>query len=394
MTRLSIVLDLAGRRGAGLASSAAGFARHAGAEAVVTLVTRADSASDMDGGAWGEAALSLYRPSIRGSFGYSPQLLKSSLYRSPDLIHAHGLWTFSSWASVATARRLGVPSIVTTHGMLDRWALSQSKAAKVVALKSWQGWALKRCSCIHALCDEERDSIRALGITTPIAVIPNGIEAVGEMQVPEWRKRLGPGKRVLLYLGRLHEKKGLIPLLHAWIELRRRNEASEWCLAIAGWSDDDFGAQLKHIARGSRMDNDVHFIGPQYGVAKWESYQASDAFVLPSFSEGLPMAVLEAWACGLPVAMTSACNLAVGFDRGAAMKIDVDRVEILGQQLTDFLQNGERLAKFGSAGRELAKTTFSWSCVGESLARLYRNLLARDLDPTPRSPRVRECESL
>jgi glycosyltransferase involved in cell wall biosynthesis len=135
-----------------------------------------------------------------------------------------------------------------------------------------------------------------------------------------WRSNLPEEAKVLLYLGRLHLKKGLANLLQAWSEVRRAGgeAAQNWYLVIAGWDQDGHQASLEAITLQRNIGDTVHFIGPQFGLDKDAAFRSSDAFVLPSLSEGMPLAVLEAWAHGLPVLMTPHCNLPEGFARGAA----------------------------------------------------------------------------
>jgi poly(glycerol-phosphate) alpha-glucosyltransferase len=120
----------------------------------------------------------------------------------------------------------------------------------------------------------------------------------------------------------------------------------------------------------------VSFVGPVTGAAKEELFRRASAFILPSFSEGLPMAVLEAWSFGLPVLMTDECHLTSGFDAGAARRIE-PRVASIVDGLEDFAVRAKRseLAPMGARGRALVERRFSWPLIGDQMAGVYEWLL-------------------
>jgi poly(glycerol-phosphate) alpha-glucosyltransferase len=235
---------------------------------------------------------------------------------------------------------------------------------------------LRRAACLHALCEAECDAIRALGLRNPVCVIPNGVDRVpAERSVRRtlWRRDLPQDARVLLYLGRLHPKKGLANLINAWSEIRREEgrAASRWHLVIAGWDEDRHQEVLEGIVLASGVADTVHFIGPQVGPGKDATFRSSDAFILPSFSEGLPMTVLEAWAYGLPVLMTPHCNLPEGFASGAALPIEASPDGIAHQLRTVLAMPDERRLQLGAQGLKLARTRFDWGRIAGELAAVY-----------------------
>ena len=136
---------------------------------------------------------------------------------NPEVLHTHGIWTYLSIGVPRWARRNQKPYIVSPHGMLDAWALDNSKLKKKVAAALYERRHLRGAACLHALCASEADSIRAFGLKNPIATIPNGIE------IPEGRdlkSRYSAKKKIMLFLGRLHPKKGLENALRAWASAR------------------------------------------------------------------------------------------------------------------------------------------------------------------------------
>jgi poly(glycerol-phosphate) alpha-glucosyltransferase len=196
---------------------------------------------------------------------------------------------------------------------------------------------------------------------------------------------------VLLYLGRLHPKKGLASLLTAWS--RARASGKDWVLAIAGWNQNGHEAELKERATslglvwmdhtgGNAEEASVRFLGPQFGGDKEACYRSCDAFILPSFSEGLPMAVLEAWIYAKPVLMTSECNLPEGFAAGAALRMEPEAGSIAEGLRGLFALSREGLEEMGRRGRALAGSRFAWRKLAIEMASVYEWMLGGGSRPS------------
>jgi poly(glycerol-phosphate) alpha-glucosyltransferase len=186
--------------------------------------------------------------------------------------------------------------------------------------------------------------------------------------------------RILLYLGRLHPKKGLINLLLGWHHFHRRAYecGGDWHLAIAGWNQVGHEGELKRIVATSAMARSVRFLGLLFGTEKERTYAAATAFVLPSVSEGLPVVVLEVWSHRLPALTTRHCNLAEGFASGAALENPTDSDGI--RLDLDRLATGQRRL-MGENGWRLCQERFSQSASGDALKAVYRWLLSRGARP-------------
>lgn len=318
------------------------------------------------------------------SFGYAPDLGRRITHAGLDLLHNHGLWMYPSRASLMWAKSTNKPYLISPHGMLDAWAINNSRWKKRLVGLLYEDAHLHGAACLHALCEAELEAIRAHGFRNPVCVIPNGIDLPDTQPAnkPAWESLVPANGRVLLYLGRIHPKKGLVNLLQAWkMASQDSGDSGPWVLVIAGWDQGGHEAELKSLATGLGISSSVFFVGPQFDEAKHASYGRADAFILPSISEGLPIVVLEAWAHGLPVLMTPQCNLPEGFSAHAAIKVAPDAASIAeGLMSLLSLPDQERLA-LGVHGRRLVKDYFMWPRIAAQMLEVYRWVLGQDEKP-------------
>jgi poly(glycerol-phosphate) alpha-glucosyltransferase len=280
------------------------------------------------------------------------------------------LWTYGSIAAQIWKRRTGNPVVVSTHGMVDRWALQHRALKKWIAGAAFEWANLRNASCIHALTEGEVKALNDLGFRDHVVKIPNGVDLVKSV---DWCES---SNRTVLYLGRLHPKKGIAETLMAWSLFQKHVaiDPARWQLVIAGWDDGGHLDELYEIVRKYDLQGHVKFVGPVFGAAKESLYASADATILASHSEGLPMTVLEAWAFGRPVFITEQCNLPEGFRTGAAFKITTDPKNIA-EVLIGVLPDRGRLIEAGQAARTLAESSFNWIKIAETWLSLYSSLV-------------------
>ncbi|MGE3993699.1 glycosyltransferase [Pseudorhodoplanes sp.] len=335
-----------------------------------------DRFTDEDISEWSTLDTTTYCTLGPTKLGYAPQLGRALMAGNHDLLHQHGLWLAISRQVSAWRHCTNLPVVITPHGMLDSWAISNSRWKKRIAGLIYEDANLKGANCLHALNESELISIRKLGLSNPVAIIPNGVGLPKLDEIPERPSFFYAGDRkTLLFLGRIHPKKGLRELIEAWALFKADAPklASEWRLMLAGWDDGGHRAILEEMVARQGLSNDVVFPGPQHGDAKAGVFAHADAFILPSYSEGLPVAVLEAWSYGLPVFMTKACNLPEGFEAEAAVEITTipeDIKRILVAHLDD-----SALSARGQMGRSLVAQKFSWMRIARMQDELYKWLV-------------------
>ncbi len=344
------------------------------------IFTLHDELIEQEQNQWAPLPVKVCRVTGPRSFGYAPELITAMQGAGLDLLHVHGLWTYPAMASLIWAHAESKPYLTSIHGMLDSWAINNSRWKKLLAGWFYQKRHLHNASCLQALTHAEADSIRALGYRNPICLIPLGIH------IPEAKNSTHEQARsqnVLLYLGRLHPKKGLDNLIHAWQVVRSKKQfgAETWVLRIAGWGEGAYEMALRSLSRQLNVEDSVEFVGSKFGAEKESTYRQAKGFILPSFSEGLPMVVLEAWAHRLPVLMTPQCNLSAGFQRGAAIEISSD-VEGIVAGLKSFMSRSDvERDRMGEAGVQLVQASFAWPSVAEKMYSVYRWILKKDRIP-------------
>jgi glycosyltransferase involved in cell wall biosynthesis len=365
------------RRAAGMFESIRQLAnalQNAGVQ--ISLLGVHDEFTDADASQWGPLKVEALPTLGPRSFAYAPGLQRALAETSAELVHCHGLWSFSSLANLRWARRTARPYMVSSHGMLDPWALAHSAWKKRLAALWYERRHLRRAACLRALCTGELESIRRYGLTNPVCVISNGLDLppAPSAAPPPWSASVSQGRQVLLYLGRLHPKKGLKALLSAWHQVQAKARTSDWMLAIAGWDQNGHEAQLRRMVNELELDN-VAFLGPLFGESKQAAYARASAFVLPSVSEGLPMTVLEAWGQGCPVMMTPACNLPEGFASEAAVRVESQQNSLARGLMQLFEMSTAQRAAMGLRGRKLVGERFSWRTIASQMVSVYRWLL-------------------
>jgi poly(glycerol-phosphate) alpha-glucosyltransferase len=382
--RVGFLVGSVSRKAGGLFQSVRGLAKAvASANEEVRVFGIRDEQSAVDLQEWRPLSVQSFRPRLR-AWGYSNQLVPAMLDAGLDVLSVHGLWKYCSVASQQWHRQTGRPYVVHPHGMLESWAVRNAMWKKRIAALLYENQHLRQAACLRALTQAEAQSIRSYGLSNPICVIPNGVDLpdLGESNA----KTQSANRKTVLYLGRLHPKKNISNLIRAWNETFNLQGGSgeHWVLAIAGWDQGGYEAQLRQLTTDLGLLTSVIFLGPQFGADKSECYRACDAFILPSLSEGLPMTVLEAWAHAKPVLMTPECNLPEGFEANAALRIGNALEEIAAglRQLVDMSDNDR--AAMGTRGRALVATNFSWPRIGQQMRAVYEWMLGAEMPNTVR----------
>lgn len=297
--------------------------------------------------------------------GIAPGQLRQLLDAELDLLHLHGIWMHPSRVGLKWARATRRPYVVSPHGMLDPWITARGRWKKALARIGYERASWRGASTLHGLtAGEARDIVRETG-RDHVLVIPNA----GPPPEPPATSLRPAG---VVYLGRIHPKKNLAGLVAAW---RRARLPAGARLSLAGWGEEAHVAELRRLL-AEADDGSIEFVGPIYGEAKRRLLTGARFLVLPSFSEGLPMVVLEAWAAATPTLMSDGCNLPEGPAAGASLSCGTAPDEI-----AEALEHGLALDEaawltMAGAARRLAAGPFAAARIAERWGEAYAGLLA------------------
>lgn len=257
-------------------------------------------------------------------YGYTRRLVPwlRAHHHEYDVVIVNGLWQYSSFGIWRALRGTPTPYFVFTHGMLDPWF---KRTYPLKHLKKWLYWpwadyrVLRDATAVLFTCEEERRLARQsfwlyrckefvvnYGTAAPTGD-PASQRATFLVKFPHLA-----GKRCLLFLGRVHVKKGPDLLFQAYAEVLRRFPAErtrEVHLVMAGPNDDDYGRRMVGLAEELKVADRVTWTGMVAGDLKWGAFHSAEAFILPSHQENFGIAVAEALACGVPVLISNQINI-------------------------------------------------------------------------------------
>lgn len=374
--RIVVVVGSITRSGGGVAEVAKlasmGLAERGHQIEVATIEDElfAQGASDL-----GTLTVRAYRGFGPKNFGFSPGLLLGLFNSRADLVHVHGVWMFHCAAVLAWSLVTGGRYVVTPHGMLERWIRRRSPFLKWIVSLLFHDRFLRRASWFQVLTEKEIEDVREVVEGAPVRLIPNYVEIELTSSTPTrpawWRPEFDQ-RDVFLYFGRIHEKKGCLELCHAWQQACAKSKEfhQRSVLIFCGWVDQL--PSFEPLVAELQMElGNIHFAGPQYDSAKASTLSAATFFILPSKSEGLPMAILEAWAHAKPVLMTKECNLSAAFVDRAAIQIQQSVSSLSESLISASLLTAQERDELSRNGQDFLKKHFSKASVIDQLTMLY-----------------------
>jgi glycosyltransferase involved in cell wall biosynthesis len=302
------------------------------------------------------------RTPVLGAACLSGEMHRALRASAADILHGHGLWLMPNIYPAWAARRGRARLVVSPRGMLGAEALAFSRLRKRAFWRLFQARALHEAACLHATSAAELDDIRAVGLTNPVAVIPNGVD------LPDPASSNSSGARTVLSLGRIHPKKGLDMLVRAWALVEAANP--DWRLRIVGPAE--LGHDRELIVLGASLNlRRMSIEGPAYGQARLAAHREADLFVLPTRHENFANTVAEALAAGVPVISTKGAPWAGLETEDCGWWIDHGS-EPLAAALSDALAlPRETLGAMGAKGRAWMARDFSWDRVADEMLAVY-----------------------
>lgn len=310
--------------------------------------------------------VSVYNP-INGRFKNEVGKLFDAI--KPDLVHVNCCWMPVCAFIQQMAQKRNIKVVLTPHGMLEPWIIKRHYwTRKLPALLLYQKSAIQNADCLQATAESEKKNLLKLGYNSNIKIVKLGIDAESITMKTSWKKN-----KQLLFLSRVHVKKGINYLIDAVDVLQK--ELQGYKILVAGEGDADYVATLKQKIADKGLQDIIQLIGGVYGDKKWELFQTSDFFVLPTHSENFGLAIAESLASGTPVITTvgTPWNDLNSSNSGAWIEIGT---QPLVDTLKRFLSlSDEELEAMGKNGRKLIENKYSAKVMAEEMMEVYQSIV-------------------
>jgi glycosyltransferase involved in cell wall biosynthesis len=330
---------------------------------------------------WKGVPVRIFERSFSERYKVSPSLarwLRSSV-KNYDLVVAHGCFSHAPEAAASAARNAGVPYVFVPHGMLSEWALRRTAKRLYFHLRTRR--LVRHASGFLCTSREEQKEVERCGGRAPSISVRWGIDPELLTRTPSdptaWKETidLPTNCRVVLFLGRLHPKKGVLDQLLPAV----KNLSDDVATVIAGPVDShapSYASTIRENVARSGLGKRVRIIGPLEGESKIAALDACDVFVLPSYSENFGLTVAEAMARARSVVVSDQVQIAEDVTRAGAGLVTPLQPEALASCISTVLADRELARRMGAAGRRFAAEHFSWSTAGEQVKRFYERIIA------------------
>lgn len=283
-----------------------------------------------------------------------------------DVIHIHGTWSPILMVASYFAIYNNIPLIISPHGCLEVWALQHHGLKKKVALILYQKWIFSKAALMIATANQELLSIRRLNISSPIAVIPNGVDYP---DVPTHVNSVL--SRKFLFLSRIHPVKGLADLINAWAKVRQPG----WTIVIAGPDENGHRAEIEKLIVNLGLTSDFEFTGLVTGEKKDALFAEADVFVLPTYSENFGLVVAEALARELPVITTTGAPWKELEEKRCGWWVEPGVEGVANGLVAAMSLSPDELREMGRRGRKLISENYCWKKIGETALEAYEWVL-------------------
>ena len=302
--------------------------------------------------------------------------------RTADIVHVHTLWNPVNVVVRRECARHRRPYVLMPHGMLDPYSLTVKRWRKFLYLLAAERRNILAANrLIYTTAEEERLAAAKFLSRPKGVVIPLGADAPSrnfEELASQFLERFpkARGRRQLLFLGRLHFKKGLDRILMALPSVVRN--LPDVLFTIVGDGSPDFQAGLARAIAAQHLEDYVLMTGRLDGALKWGAYASAELFLLPSRQENFAISVAEAMQMGVPVMISNKVNTwPYVKEAGAGLVLDEEQTEFsLGDNILSLLQDRMTLRLMAERGQEYARKNLTWARAANAVLKCYDEVLA------------------
>ncbi|MCG9893281.1 MAG: glycosyltransferase [Thermosynechococcaceae cyanobacterium MS004] len=292
-----------------------------------------------------------------------------------DLLHVHAIFSYAPTAAMAIARHQGIPYFSRPLGQLCEWSLTQSRLRKQIYLNVIERANLKGSQGLHFTAIQEQQEAAALNLNVGGFVLPHGLRMPAPIPQARLKLReqlqLPPDEPILLFMSRLHPKKGLDALIAALARLK----TERFTFLLAGSGDPDYEATLNDLLRDNGLEARTRKVGFATGETKQLYLQGADLFALTSHSENFGIAVLEALAAGTPALLTPGVALAeLVQQQNLGWVCDLE-IQAIAEAAQTALQDAQARRDKGDRARQIVEAQYSWDSIALQLEAQYRTVL-------------------
>ncbi|WP_404786641.1 glycosyltransferase [Altericista sp. CCNU0014] len=328
---------------------------------------------------------SRFSPNIHSvrEFAFSSQLttwLWQNIDRY-DLLHIHAIFSYPSTMAMAIARQQNVPYIARPLGQLCEWSLQQSARKKQLYLDAIERVNLNGAKALHFTAQQEQTEVKSLCLKPSSFILPHGLgmpsPCLDARQILRQQLNLPPDEPIILFLSRLHPKKGLDILIPALGKLLRHR----FTFVLAGDGDSAYTAYLRTLLETHGLDERTHWMGFVKGEQKNQLLQGADLFALTSHSENFGIAVLEALAAGLPALVAPGVALAPmirQYQLGYVADLDEGAIA---QTLEQYFARPVEAKAMGDRARQFVLERYTWDRIAAQLIEVYTAILSKQPIP-------------
>lgn len=296
------------------------------------------------------------------------------LRAKPDIVHIHGIWNLGLHRCAVICRRWNIPYVIAPRGMLEPWSLQQKRFKKRIARYLYQDKDLKYAAALHATAESEARQFGKLGFMNPVIVSPNGVN------VPKTLDRTAHQDRSILFVSRMHPKKGVLELVEAFALCATCSpQLKDWHVELVYTTNSDleieYEAKVKSRVDELGFDDKFIFTGSLDDDAKWQAYARADLFVLPTYSENFGIVVAEALWASVPVVTTKGTPWNELDTEKCGKWIDIG-VEPLAEALKEMIaMSDDARRQMGAKGRKLVEGKYTWGAVVKAMVKGYEDIL-------------------